>query len=67
MSFQNLTNSIDKFIKFKPWLQWVGLALSLLALAFIPTSDHFSMGVKLVAVVGDLVSATGFVYDLIYP
>ncbi len=62
MSLSTIFNSVDQYIKIKPWLQFVGLMLAFGGLIFI---DHH--GAKLVAYVGLGISAAGFVYDSIYP
>jgi hypothetical protein len=62
MSLSSLFDTIDKYVKLGPWLQFVGLMLAFGGLIFI---DHSFA--KLVAYVGLGVSAAGFVYDRIYP
>jgi len=64
MSFQTIFDGIDKYVKVKQWLQFVGLMLVFGGLVFIVDYPHAA---KLVAYVGAGVSATGFVYDTIYP
>ena len=62
MNFSNILDTVDRYIKIAPWLQFVGLMLAFGGLIFI---DHNHA--KLVAYVGLGVSTAGFVYDKIYP
>ena len=58
----SILDTIDKYIKIKPWLQFVGYMLAFGGLILI---DH--PHAKLVAFVGLGVSMAGFLYDVIYP
>ena len=62
MNFSNILDTVDKYIKIAPWLQFVGLMLAFGGLVFI---DHNHA--KLVAYIGLGVSMAGFAYDKIYP
>jgi hypothetical protein len=67
MTFSSILDVIDKYIRVKQWLQYVGLALCLISFFFLPATTHVSKVAKFVGVVGGFVSLTGFLYDLIYP
>lgn len=64
MSFSTVLNNIDKYVRVKQWLQFVGLMLVFGGLAFLSDYAHAA---KLVAYVGAGISTAGFVYDIIYP
>lgn len=58
MSFSSLLNSVDQYIKIKPWLQFTGYMLAFGGLV----SKH-----PMVAYVGLGVSMAGWLYNRIYP
>ncbi len=62
MSFSTILSSVDKYIKIKPWLQFVGYMLAFGGLIFI---EHPIA--KVVAYVGLGVSMAGYLYNKIYP
>jgi len=62
-----LSFNIDKYIKIKPWLTFVGVALALIAFYFLPAQNFFQHVAKTIGVVGGFVSLAGQLYDLIYP
>ena len=58
MSLSSILNSVDQYIKIKPWLQFVGYMLAFGGLV----SKH-----PLLAYVGLGVSMAGWLYNKIYP
>jgi hypothetical protein len=62
MSISTVLGSLDKYIKIRPWLQFVGYMLAFGGLVFIGLPFA-----KIVAYVGLGVSMAGFLYDMIYP
>lgn len=62
MNLSTILSSVDKYIKIKSWLQFVGYMLAFGGLVFI---EHPLA--KVVAYVGLGVSMAGFLYDMIYP
>ena len=69
MSLSSLFDSLDKYIKIQPWLQFVGYMLAFGGLIGTSTvSSHMSHVVALgVAYVGLGVSMAGWLYEKIYP
>ena len=62
MSLSSLLGSIDKYVKLKPWLQFVGYMLIAGALIFISRPHAL-----LVAYLGLGISMAGYLYDKLYP
>jgi hypothetical protein len=62
MNLSTILNSVDKYIKIKPWLQFVGYMLAFGGLVFI---EHPIA--KVVAFLGLGVSMAGYLYEKIYP
>lgn len=58
MSLSSILNSVDRYIKIKPWLQFVGYMLAFGGLV---------LRYPLVAYVGLGVSMAGWLYNKIYP
>lgn len=72
MSFSSILASVDKYIKIKPWLQFVGYMLAFGGLigAALEVAHPISLSVEVafgVAFVGLGVSMAGFDYKQIYP
>ncbi len=67
MNFQSILDDIDKYVKLKTWLQFVGTALALIAFYFLPAYTVLQHAAKTVGVVGGFVALAGLAYDLIYP
>ena len=67
MSFQTVLDNIDKYVKLKTWLQFVGTSLALIAFYFLPAHTVLEYVTKDVGVVGGFVALAGLAYDLIYP
>ena len=66
MSFQTVSDAIDKFIKIKPWLQFVGYLVALGGLILLAAKCGLSAGL-VIAYLGVGVSMAGFDYKQIYP
>jgi hypothetical protein len=62
MSLSTVLNSVNNYVKLKPWLQFVGYMLTFGGLIFITHPVA-----KLVAYVGLGVSMAGYLYNKIYP
>jgi hypothetical protein len=68
MSLSTIFNSVDKYVKLKPWLQFVGYML--MAGGYVAHSSHhalFHAYAADIAFLGFGISMAGFCYELIYP
>ena len=68
MSFSSILSNIDKYIKIKPWLQFVGYMLNAVGLVLTGATSGKHMVLTLgLAVLGLGVSMAGYDYKKIYP
>lgn len=66
MSFASILNTIDQYIKIKPWLQFVGYMILIGGLITIAAKCGMSVGL-VIGFLGLGISMAGFNYRDIYP